>query len=107
MCQLFQIQIIFNLPADYYDKSSIFDQCYPNSTANNGTNAIYISDYLPEEQVHWLYWVWILIVLNLVQLVLRRLDSKGRITFITKIFGPSVPLQIYLRGPILSEDQIH
>ena len=94
---------MINLP-DYSNKFSSLDQCYPNSTSFNDTNPIYVSDYLSEDKVHWLSWLWIVILLNLIQLVLRRLDSKGKLTFITDNFGPAVKVQDTIRGPILPSD---
>ena len=87
---------------DNSNKYSNFDQCYPNVTSLNSVT--YLSDYLSEDQVFWKYWMWIFPVLCIMQLLFRKLDDNGKITIITKVFGPDVSMNEYIRGPILAED---
>ena len=99
----FILQTILIWPSeDNSSKFSNFDQCHPNVTSLN--SATYLSDYLSEDQVFWKYWMWIFPVLCLMQLILRKLDDNGKITIITKVFGPGVSVDEFIRGPILSDD---
>ena len=52
------------------------------------------------ETIHFYEWVWILVVLNLVQLVLYVLQQKKKIN----IFGDVVTVKELIEGPRLPDD---
>lgn len=64
----------------------------------------FVKDYLSRDQMYWWYWVWICPVLCLIHIVLRDLEHKGKITFVSKWLGPSISTNAMIKGPVFEKD---
>ena len=70
-----------------------------NSTISDDN--IYIPDYITADNSYVWYWVWILPTILMIYVILRELDQRKKITFMSKIFGPPVKLVDFWKGPKL------
>ena len=80
-----------------------FNLCGPNYTISDGN--IYVPDYITEDNSFVWYWLWILPAIQLIYVILRELDRKNKITFMSEIFGPPVKLFVFLKGPKLPDTE--
>ena len=78
-----------------------FDLCRPNRTISD--NNLYIPDYITADNSFVWYWLWILPTIQLIYVILRELDQRKKITFMSKIFGPPVRFVDFLKGPKLPD----
>ena len=88
--------------AKFYNFTYPFYQCgvdFTNFTISDDN--IYIPDYITAENTYLWYWVWILPAISLIYAILRELDRRNKITFMSKTFGPSVKLVDFWTGPKL------
>ena len=76
-----------------------FNFCGQNHTVSD--NNIYIPDYITADNSYLWYWLWILTTISLSYVILRELDQRWKIRFMSKIFGPPVKLVDFWKGPKL------
>ena len=76
-----------------------FNLCGPNFTISEDN--IYIPDYITFDKSYVWYWLWILPIVQMIYAILRELDRRNKITFMSKTFGPSVKLVDFWTGPKL------
>ena len=76
-----------------------FNQCGSNLTVSDDN--IFIPDYISPENSHLWYWIWILPMINLIYAILRELDQRNKLTFMSKVFGPPIKFGDFWKGPKL------
>ena len=84
-------------------KESNFDQCNSNLSAINATNPFF-SDLMSQDQVKWWYWLWLLALMNLIQIHLW--TNAKTIPMMEKWFGRVVTIDEIIRGPICPQDAV-
>ena len=85
----------------YVNSSIPFNQCGSNKTISDGN--IYIPDYITAENSYMWYWLWIFPAISLIYGILRHLDQRNKITFMSKVFGPPNNFVDFWKGPKLIE----
>ena len=70
-----------------------------NSTISDDN--IYIPDYITADNSYVWYWLWIFPTILMIYAILRELDQREKITFMSKIFGPPIKLVDFYKGPKL------
>ena len=80
-----------------------FDQCNPNLSAINATN-LYFNDFLSHDEVKWWYWMWLLVVINIIQFLLW--TNVKTIPIMEKCLGQIVTMEQYIQGPICTQDEV-
>ena len=83
----------------YVNSSMSLNQCGPNKTISHDT--IYIPDYITADNSYLWYWLWILPTILLIYAILRDLDQRKMIDFMSKIFGPPIKFVDFWKGPKL------
>ena len=69
-------------------------------------NDIFLPNYLKKEKSHIFAWLWVAPAILSIYVILREMESRKKITFPTRYFGPPVKLVDFFRGPkLLKEDQ--
>ena len=76
-----------------------FDQCGKNLTISD--NNIFIPDYITADNSYVWYWEWIFPTILMIYVILRELDQRNKITFMSKLFGPPVKIVDFYKGPKL------
>ena len=79
--------------------SAPFNRCRTNYTVIEDN--IFIPDYITSDNSYIWYWLWILPTISSIFAVLRELDHRNKITFMSKIFGPPIKLVDFWQGPNL------
>ena len=80
-----------------------FNQCGANYTINDDN--IFIPDYITAENSYLWYWLWILPSILMIYVILRELDQRWKIRFMSKTFGPPVKLVDFWKGPKLLDTE--
>ena len=80
-----------------FDTKPGFNLCPKNDTIQE--ESIFLSDWLQVKDFYWFYWMWIYLTLSLVQIILLCLEAKGKISCLSKYFGPPVTLSEFVVGP--------
>ena len=76
-----------------YERKETFYLCHFTNSTNNSN--IFVADIFNPEDTHFMKWAWILILLNLTQLVLYALQARDKVN----IFGSSVNGHDFISGP--------
>ena len=87
----------------FRNSSFALNRCETNTTISD--NVIFIPDYITADNSYVWYWWWILPTIQLIYVILRELDQRKKITFMSKMFGPPVKWVDVWKGPKLSNDQ--
>ena len=84
-------------------RESNFDQCNTNLSAINTANP-YFNEFMSQEQVKWWYWLWVLVIINLIQILLW--TNAKTIPMMEKGFGRVVTMKEFKQGPICPQDEV-
>ena len=74
-----------------------FNLCGSNLTISDDN--IFIPDYITADNSYVWYWLWILPTILMLYVILRELDRRNKINFMSKIFGPPTKIVDFLKGP--------